>query len=72
MVVKTEDYRCKRRLSTTAPWNRLLFGIAALVLGLTLNACAEFPEQPIDVLVPFGAGGGSDVFVPILPNAIRE
>ena len=46
--------------------------LGILALGLALNARAEFPEQPIDVIVPFGAGGGSDVFVRILQNAIRE
>lgn len=33
---------------------------------------AEFPERSVDVIVPFGAGGGSDTFVRILQHAIRE
>ncbi|MEM7383413.1 MAG: tripartite tricarboxylate transporter substrate binding protein [Verrucomicrobiota bacterium] len=33
---------------------------------------AQFPERPVDIIVPFGAGGGSDVFVRILQKAIRE
>ena len=32
----------------------------------------EFPSKPITVIVPFAAGGISDVFVRIFQNAIRE
>lgn len=32
----------------------------------------NYPEQPIKVIVPFGAGGGSDTFVRILQKAIKE
>lgn len=32
----------------------------------------SYPEQPIKVIVPFGAGGGSDTFVRILQKAIEE
>lgn len=46
--------------------------IFALAPGLQVKAEVEFPERPVDVIVPFGAGGGSDVFVRIIQNAIRE
>ena len=32
----------------------------------------EYPSKPITVIVPFAAGGGSDVFVRIFQNAIRK
>ena len=32
----------------------------------------EFPEKEITVIVPFAAGGGSDVFVRIFQEAIRK
>lgn len=32
----------------------------------------HYPEQPIKVIVPFGAGGGSDTFVRILQKAIKD
>lgn len=32
----------------------------------------NYPDQPIKVIVPFGAGGGSDTFVRILQKAIEE
>ncbi|OUU42512.1 MAG: hypothetical protein CBC16_03865, partial [Verrucomicrobia bacterium TMED56] len=32
----------------------------------------QFPSKPITVIVPFAAGGGSDVFVRIFQNAIRQ
>ena len=41
------------------------------MLLLPLHA-ADFPERPVEVIVPFGAGGGSDTFVRILQKAIRE
>ena len=48
-------------------------GLAAVALGIALpHAAAEFPERPVDVVVPFAAGGGSDTFVRILQKAIRE
>lgn len=49
----------------------LLPWILTAVLLLPLHA-AEFPERPVEVIVPFGAGGGSDTFVRILQKAIRE
>ncbi len=38
-------------------------GAAAVVLAFTgLNpAKAEFPEKPIELIIPFGAGGGADI-----------
>lgn len=32
----------------------------------------EYPQRPVKVIVPFGAGGGSDTFVRILQKAIEE
>ena len=54
---------------------RFLFGFALrswASLLLCLPAMGEFPEKPITVIVPFAAGGGSDVFVRIFQQAIRE
>ena len=36
------------------------------------TAFKNYPKQPIKVIVPFGAGGGSDTFVRILQKAIEE
>jgi tripartite-type tricarboxylate transporter receptor subunit TctC len=33
---------------------------------------AEFPTRPVQVVVPFGAGGGSDTFVRVLQQGIVE
>lgn len=32
----------------------------------------NYPQRPIKVIVPFGAGGGSDTFVRIIQRAIKE
>ncbi len=39
-----------------------IFGSAAIALGvLTGTALAEYPEKPIEFIIPFGAGGGADI-----------
>ncbi len=50
-------------------------GLIALLIALALllsNSQAEFPARPVEIIIPFAAGGGSDVFVRILQKAIRE
>jgi len=46
--------------------------ILLLLLSLLPLRAETFPERPVEVIVPFGAGGGSDTFVRILQKAIRE
>jgi len=50
---------------------------AALALGLTLKpAAAQYPEKPITLIIPLGAGGSHDlnarVFTSILPEYIGQ
>lgn len=43
---------------------KILLGLTALTAGMTVavsGAQAEYPERSISVMVPFGAGGGTDV-----------
>lgn len=54
-----------------------LAGVFLLVIGpilISRISIAEdhFPRKPIKVVVPFGAGGGSDTFVRVLCQGIRE
>ena len=55
---------------------RILFvQLAKLILIHFIFLCSlygEYPSKPITVIVPFAAGGGSDVFVRIFQNAIRK
>jgi tripartite-type tricarboxylate transporter receptor subunit TctC len=51
--------------------------LAALALGLTLHpAAAEYPEKPITLIIPLGAGGSHDlnarVFTSILPEYLGQ
>ncbi|NCX71675.1 MAG: tripartite tricarboxylate transporter substrate binding protein, partial [Rhodobacteraceae bacterium] len=49
--------------------------LAKLILIHFIFLCSlygEYPSKPITVIVPFAAGGGSDVFVRIFQNAIRK
>lgn len=36
-------------------------GAAAVALAAAAPALAEYPERPVTLLVPFTAGGGSDM-----------
>jgi len=46
--------------------------VCLLGIGCESNTEDEFPEKEITVIVPFAAGGGSDVFVRIFQEAIRK
>jgi tripartite-type tricarboxylate transporter receptor subunit TctC len=51
----------------------LIFQLAGMVFSnLCLSAEDTFPHKPITVIVPFAAGGGSDVFVRIFQDSIRR
>ena len=45
-------------------WNRSLAVATASSLFLSLgalSATADFPDRPIEFVIPFGAGGGADI-----------
>ena len=45
----------------------------AVLLALTAGAAlAEYPERPVEIVVPFAPGGAGDVFARIFVNAINE
>ncbi len=54
--------------------NKLLFtSIAALGLSLSVGtANAAYPEKPIQVVVPYGAGGDSDLSTRIVADAVEK
>ena len=56
------------------PWasSALAGFICLLGIGCESNTEDEFPKKEITVIVPFAAGGGSDVFVRIFQEAIRK
>ncbi len=41
---------------------------ASASLGLAAAAAADYPERPIEMIVPWGSGGGSDVLMRIVAN----
>ncbi len=55
-------------LSTATDYCRCLL-MALIFAGI---AHAEYPERPIQIVVPFGPGGGSDTFARALKQAIEE
>ena len=38
-------------------------GVAAIALTATIASAQEFPERPINLISPFGAGGGTDLLL---------
>ena len=61
-------YLTKLKLMVFIPLAQLIF--IKLVFFCSLQG--DYPSKPITVIVPFAAGGGSDVFVRIFQNAIRK
>lgn len=44
----------------------------ATAMMASAGAFAEYPEQNIDMIVPFSAGGGNDTFVRALQPLLEE
>jgi len=61
-------------------WNKLkdfrvVVGTAALVAALSGQAAlaqSDFPQQPINLIVGFGAGGGVDTFARVFAGNVKE
>ncbi|MFC5604341.1 tripartite tricarboxylate transporter substrate binding protein [Sporosarcina koreensis] len=63
-------------------WKKLTFGAAAIVIAAGLGACSEeasgdtkaggYPEKPIEVVVPAGAGGDTDLNTRIMAKAMEK
>lgn len=48
-------------------------GAAATILAIaTTAALADYPEKPVEVIIPYGAGGNSDTSGRIFINAMRK
>jgi len=51
---------------------RQVFRASAYLCLAAAAQAAEFPAKPIELIVPFNAGGGSDVFVRLFQKAIAD
>ncbi len=58
--------------STTARLFATTVMAAGASLGLAATAAADYPERPIEMIVPWGSGGGSDVLMRIVANHAEE
>ncbi|QFG35103.1 tripartite-type tricarboxylate transporter receptor subunit TctC [Paracoccus pantotrophus] len=56
---------------TASITRRLLLG-AAVVLGLAGAAAAEYPDRPITLVIPFAAGGSTDVVGRIVADRMSQ
>ena len=50
----------------------LVFGAMAGALAFTTQAKAEWPEKPIQFIIPFGAGGGADIEGRLIAKAMSS
>jgi tripartite-type tricarboxylate transporter receptor subunit TctC len=50
----------------------LALTLVAAVLGTTGAAYAEYPDRPVHIIAPVGAGGGVDVMARLLAQALSE
>jgi tripartite-type tricarboxylate transporter receptor subunit TctC len=49
-----------------------LAAVACLIACVCPASAQQWPQQPIHMIVPFGAGGGSDIIGRILADALQE
>lgn len=51
---------------------RSLTVLAAVALSASLVQAAEYPERPVRVIVPFGAGGGTDTMARVVAEGLQS
>jgi tripartite-type tricarboxylate transporter receptor subunit TctC len=52
--------------------HRIVFGLAFVLFSLPANAQAPYPSRLVEVVVPFAAGGGSDLIARVLNEKLSE
>ena len=54
------------------PGGRIFCTVAVILGGLSVAFAADYPTKPIKVVVPFGAGGNSDIVMRDLQKSIEQ
>src|SRR5262245_2798623 len=52
--------------------NLLLLGVAMLLVGSSTLRAQDYPTKAVRVLVPYPAGGQSDVIMRLIADSLRE
>src|SRR5687768_5061729 len=61
--------------STVNRIRRSILSLSCAAIVLALNACgapAEYPNRPITMIVPWGAGGGTDAVARIIASVMEQ
>lgn len=70
-LFRNAEYPCEM-LARSRKCLSILTGLIVLFSFAASSVAQTFPERPIKVIVPFGAGGGSDTFARIIQKAIDD
>lgn len=70
--MKTKQTNCKQFFGTLRRLGAVVFGIAVVLGVMATPAFAEYPDRDIRMIIPFGAGGGSDTLARTILSVIDE
>ena len=74
-MYKEAIYNPKKGVNVMKKWSKSLVAVSAAVamsfVALTANA-ADYPKKPINVIVPWGAGGDSDLTTRVWADAVEK
>jgi tripartite-type tricarboxylate transporter receptor subunit TctC len=50
----------------------LVVSVFLLTLGISVPVLAEYPDKPVQLMIPYGGGGSTDVTARMLANLVKD